>query len=47
MNLGTLNIDHCNISGPIPSDLGLVTNLNQLGLTHYVLTGTIPAALSS
>lgn len=43
----TLDLPLNDISGTIPSEIGLMSNLNWLSLSNNALTGTIPLEINS
>jgi hypothetical protein len=44
-SLSRINIDWTNLQGPIPNEIGALSNLFELDLDHNALTGTIPSSI--
>ncbi|KAF8030283.1 hypothetical protein BT93_E2663 [Corymbia citriodora subsp. variegata] len=46
-NLVSLNLSQCNLSGPIPPQIGLLSKLMHLNLSGNILSGRLPLTLSN
>ena len=47
INLITLDINHSNISEPIPQEIGDLINLTRLNLSNNLISGEIPSEIGS
>ncbi|KAL3740850.1 hypothetical protein ACJRO7_022039 [Eucalyptus globulus] len=46
-SLVSLNLSQCNLSGPIPPQIGLLSKLTHLNLSRNILSGRLPPTLSN